>query len=383
MIGHFEPIAIIGGGPSGAFAAECLSRSGHRVILLDDKLAWEKPCGGGLTPKALLRYPFLAEAETQRNWVDSCELISPLGRRVVVCFEQKLAIFSRTVLNGLMLERARQAGAQVIADRVLAIDGEPGRWELCTRSGATCKAGSVVVATGARNPFRAKFSRKFSPQELVITVGYFIPGSSNRIQIRFIPGLEGYIWTFPRRDHFSAGIAGRLSDGRATPELRRLLEEFLDQEGLDYRNAQFYAHILPTPNAATLSDAPFCGDGWAMVGDAAGFVDPITGEGLYYAFRSAELLAEAFAAGCPEKYQQLLGEEILPELTAAAGYSDRFFKGTLFGQPVLERLIQFTDESLKFRALIADLFAGAQAYVTLRGRCYRQLLPVLWEKVAT
>jgi geranylgeranyl reductase family protein len=378
---EFEPIAIIGGGPAGALAAEHLARAGRKVVLFDDKLAWEKPCGGGITPKAFIHYPYLADAEVERNWIDSCELISPNRRRIVVEFEQKLAIYSRKVLNGMMLDRARQAGAELVADHVQAIDGTPGSWRLPLRSGAEVKAAFVVVATGARNPFRARFTRRFLPEELLITVGYYIPGTSHRMQVRFVPDLEGYIWTFPRRDHFSAGIGGRLGD-RTTAELRRILENFLDEEGFAYRGSQFYSHILPAPNAATLNEDPFCGEGWAMIGDAAGFVDPITGEGIYYALRSAELAARAIAAGCPEKYQSLLAEALLPELTAAAGYADRFFCGTLFGQPVLERLVQYTGESRKFRSLIADLFAGAQAYVSLKGRCYQELLPVLWQKVS-
>ena len=70
---------MIGGGPAGAMAAAQLAAAGSQVVLIDEKLAWEKPCGGGLTQKALERYPFLAEAEAERNWVRGCELVSPGG----------------------------------------------------------------------------------------------------------------------------------------------------------------------------------------------------------------------------------------------------------------------------------------------------------------
>ena len=69
----FDSIAVIGGGPAGAMAAAQLAAAGRKVVLIDEKLAWEKPCGGGLTHKALERYPFLAEAEVERNWVRGCE----------------------------------------------------------------------------------------------------------------------------------------------------------------------------------------------------------------------------------------------------------------------------------------------------------------------
>ncbi|HZP16609.1 MAG TPA: NAD(P)-binding protein, partial [Terriglobales bacterium] len=62
-----KPIAILGGGPAGAFAAAELARAGRDVLLFDEKLAWEKPCGGGLTDKAIVRWPFLRDAQVERN----------------------------------------------------------------------------------------------------------------------------------------------------------------------------------------------------------------------------------------------------------------------------------------------------------------------------
>lgn len=382
MNGKDEVTAIVGGGPAGSLAAERLASRGHKVLLIEEKPAWEKPCGGGITAKALLRYPFLADAEVERNWVGNCELISPSGRRVTLTLNQRLAIFSRHVLNGLMMDRARQAGVELCNDRVIHISGQAGDWHLETLGGTKLRAAFVIIATGARNPFRSQFSRPFAPGEMMLAMGYFIPGTSDRLQVRFVPRLEGYIWTFPRCDHFSAGICGKL-DGHTAMDMRHMLEDFLTGEGFDWRGGRFYSHLLPSPTANTLAQAPCCGEGWGMVGDAAGFVDPITGEGLYYAFRSAELLTDAILAGNPAAYQTLLQQDLLPELIAATGYTARFFRGKLFGQPVLERMVQFIGESKKFRELVCDLFAGAQAYVTLRGRCYRQLLPTLWDALAT
>src|SRR5690349_7754741 len=217
-------IAIVGGGPAGAFASALLARSGRRVLLIDEKLAWEKPCGGGITDKALVRYPFLREAEVQRNWVSECEFISPAGRRVCLELDRPVAIFSRYVLNGLMLERARAAETELLRERVTAIGGKAGNWQLTTRAGKI-SADYIVLAAGGRNPFRAQFAQPFKPDDLMATAGYYVRGSSSRMIIKFIPDLAGYIWSFPRLDHFSVGICGRM-DGRSTSELRHILEEF-------------------------------------------------------------------------------------------------------------------------------------------------------------
>src|SRR5271156_1122920 len=115
------PIAIVGGGPAGALAGALLADGGKPVLLFDEKLAWEKPCGGGVTYKALQRYPFLADAgsggnpdsvenhsverhSVERHSVEECELISPTGQRVRFRMPYPVAIFSRLALNGLLLE---------------------------------------------------------------------------------------------------------------------------------------------------------------------------------------------------------------------------------------------------------------------------------------
>src|SRR5260370_12937384 len=97
-----------------------------------------------------------------------------------------------------------------------------------------------------------------------------------------------------------------------------------------------------------------------MAGDAAGFVDAITGEGLYYALRSAELLSQALLANAPESYPVLVKQDFLPELQLAARIADRFYSGHLLGGSVLERMVQLTRLSAPFRDRMRDLFAGTQ-----------------------
>jgi len=152
-----KKVAVIGGGPAGAFAASELARAGREVVLFDEKLAWEKPCGGGLTDKAIARWPFLREAQAERNWISHCELIAPSGRQVSFQLDRQIAIFSRKVLNGLLLDRASQAGAEVRHARVLSIERAASGWSVAT-SAETFSADFVVIATGARNSFRERFS---------------------------------------------------------------------------------------------------------------------------------------------------------------------------------------------------------------------------------
>jgi flavin-dependent dehydrogenase len=371
---HVRPlqrIAIIGGGPAGAFSATELARAGRKVLLFDEKLAWEKPCGGGLTDKALAQWPFLRDAQVERNWVSDCELIAPSGRQVSFRLERHIAIFSRLTLNGLLLERARKAGAQLRRERVLQVDQSASGWAIRTPTGSYA-ADFVVVAAGARNSLRNRFSEPLGPENFMVAAGYYIPGNHHTAQIKFLKGLHGYIWIFPRADHFSAGICGRMK-GKTTAELRRMLEDSLPEFGLNLDGASFYAHIIPSLTPDALRNSSFAGDGWAMVGDAAGFVDAITGEGLYYALRSAELLTEALLANAPEKYSALAKSDFLPELERAARIADRFYGGEWMAGSVVERMIQLTKRSPRFREIMRDLFAGALEYSDLRERVYNAL----------
>jgi flavin-dependent dehydrogenase len=373
-------IAIVGGGPAGAFAGALLAAGGAQVLVFDEKLAWEKPCGGGLTHKALQRYPFLAQDRTGSNLIEHCELLSPSGRRVRFHLRYPLTIFSRLVLNGLLLEQAAQAGAEVRKERVTRIAGTGGDWRLTTSTGEY-RASCLVLAAGARNSFRAQFLAPIAPGDLMVTAGYFIPGRSSLVQIQFLHGISGYIWVFPRPDHLSAGITAKMGE-RSTAELRRILEQWLRDEGLSLKNARFYSHILPAFRARTLETIEVCGERWAMVGDSAGLVDPITGEGLYYALRSAELCAESLLAGQLANYHAHLENEILPELRLAARVSQRFYSGEFLGESVLERMVRFTQQSESFRNLMRDLFAGIQGYRDLRSRLYRTLPSMMAEGLA-
>jgi len=397
-----RPIAIVGGGPAGALAGARLAADGRDVLLFDEKLAWEKPCGGGLTHKALQRYPFLADAGGESNPVESnpvqhCELISPSGRRVRFHLRYPVKIFSRLTLNRLLLERARRSGVELHQERVTRIartgvagagvSGTGEDWQLVTPQ-HEYRASYVMLAAGARNPFRSQFFSPIAPRDLMVTAGYFIPGRSSLMQIQFLKGITGYLWVFPRVDHVSAGITGKMGE-TSTLELRRTLEHWLEkhwqekdglkEHGLALDGARFYSHILPSLRPQTFETLEVCGKDWAMIGDSAGLVDPITGEGLYYALRSAELCAGALLAGRPEDYRAQLEEEVLPELKLAARVSERFYRGQVFGDSILEQMVSLTARSASFRDLMSDLFAGIQGYRDLRARLYRILPAVMAE----
>src|SRR5947209_25545 len=128
-------VAILGGGPSGSFAAERLASAGVQTVVFDEKLAWEKPCGGGLTWKAYSQYPFLQQNETPKKVITETVISAPRSVPVTLALDRPLLIYSRYDLNGLLLDRAQTAGAQIEKDRVLKIERTGSGWNLRTKTG--------------------------------------------------------------------------------------------------------------------------------------------------------------------------------------------------------------------------------------------------------
>jgi flavin-dependent dehydrogenase len=361
-------------------AATLLASKGKDVVLFDEKLAWEKPCGGGVTHKTLQRYPFLSDASSESNAVTNCELSSPSGNKVCIRLQHPVAIFSRFALNGLLLDRAANAGATIRKERITHIERVADHWELRTPHNKF-QASYIILAAGARNSLRSQFLPPISASDLMVTAGYFIPVRTSLMQLQFLKGITGYIWVFPRPDHVSAGIAAKMGE-TTTADLRRTLENWLEKNGFASDGASFYSHILPSLRPQTFEKLEVAGKGWAMIGDSAGLVDPVTGEGLYYALRSAELCAEALLCGRPEDYAESLKPEVIAELKLAGRASERFYHGQIFGDSVLEQMVSLTAKSASFRELMSDLFAGTQAYSDLRARLYRMLPTVMAQGLA-
>jgi flavin-dependent dehydrogenase len=131
--------------------------------------------------------------------------------------------------------------------------------------------------------------------------------------------------------------------------------------------------VLPSPRERTLSERTVLGKNWALIGDAAAWVDPLTGEGLFYAMKSGELLGRSLAEGCPEKYTAWVKAAFSAELEFAARIVRRFYRGSFLGTTVTTRMVQLMRRSAVFRQLMGDIFSGTQDYSSLKRRLWGHL----------
>jgi len=362
-----KTVAVLGGGPAGAMAAAKLASGGIETVLLDEKLAWEKPCGGGLTWKAYDRYPFLLDNSVPKRLVTHTGLDDPRSGRAMIRLSRPLVIYSRKELNALLLDRAAAMGARLLKERVQGIKRSGGGWTVQTRTGPL-SADYVVVAMGARNPLK-EFGSEFAPGDTMTALGYHVDTPQSHIDLQFFPRFEGYSWIFPRCGRASVGIGGK---GESAQTMRRRLEQWMDHRGLPYANAQFYAHMIPALEPGSWANNRVSGEGWMAAGDAAGLVDPVTGEGIYYALRSGEMAAETLLdasiaiANKHLAYRELLRREIMDELEAGSRLAPKLYLRPFLFSGMTARMIQFIRHSPAVSEVMQNLFAGTQSYLDLK-----------------
>lgn len=365
-----KDIAIVGGGPAGSFCGERLANAGFHVTIFDERLAWEKPCGGGLTYKAIETYPFLLDSPKPKRIVRTAELISSRGHRARFEMNRPIVIYARKDLNGLLLDRAVSSGCSVVCSRVTNVDTSSERVRLTT-PGVKHTVDFAVLAAGARNQLLPE-TTPLGASDLEMTLGYFVPTEEDLLKVKFLKQFEGYLWSFPRADHLSVGICAKLGQA-SSAQLRLHLDEFLAQEQIPMDGARLYSHVLPSPQAQTIRNRRIAGKNWAMAGDAAACVDPITGEGLFYALRSGDLLAQSLTEGQPQTYPERLRAAFTADLEFAANIARKVFHGNFVGGAITTRMVQLLNYSPAFRELVRDIFSGSQDYRSLKRRLWGQL----------
>ena len=334
-------------------AAEALARGGASVTVYEEKGQWEKPCGGGLTYKVLERYPFLLASVAPVNYVHQMEMIAPSGAAVRFGLPKPVAVYARSTLNQLLFERAQAAGARTVPDRIVGLEPAGFGWRLCGRQRAY-PCDYLILATGTGSGLRRQLTSDLPPPDYLLTFGYYVPGREEVLRIRFFEDFEGYAFAFPRTDHISVGIGGRC--GRCQmPELRDRLHRFMGECGYPKTGATVFSHLLPSPRACSWGSLTLAGPNWALVGDAAALVDPVTGEGICYAMRSGELAAESLLAGAPESYPGRVWDEFGRLMAQAARLLPHFYRGSALGMGIPALLVRLMARSERFQKLMTDL----------------------------
>jgi flavin-dependent dehydrogenase len=408
-------VLIVGGGPAGATAARELAIAGVSVRLIDRApFPRNKPCGGGISMRVVPRFPYLADAlrEIATHYLSRLYLEGPDRQSAVVTSDAPAALMIRRVeFDTLLLRLAEQAGAEFVprVDIVQARqDGQ--RVTLTARDGRVFEAPIVVAADGVHSIVARRLGinpgwsadavaldmmeetpreqlRDVDPSTLWVAYGYDTRTnaehakhaenkeiSADSADSAFQTPAEGYAYIFPKRDHVNIGIGYVLSHYRehvAKPpyELQREFVATLRARGIvegDSVRNNFTPFIIPV--GGPLREP---GRGRVLVaGDAGGFVNAFTAEGIYYAMVTGQLAARAIVqsgrdpARLARQYRRLVNDEIGIELRDSTLIQRYLFAN----RRRIAHVIDGARREPRITRLILDLAMGRRPYRSVRRR---------------
>jgi geranylgeranyl reductase family protein len=382
-------VVIAGAGPAGAWAACRLARAGARVTLVDGSHPREKPCGGAVTGRALdalgdshlFRSSACGKSDCPLQSIDSARFEYEGRCATVPLPAGALVVASRAAFDGALLDAALNAGASLVPARALDVTADERGVSVRTPKGSI-RAGWIIGADGATSVVRRRLWRPFRRDEISIASGFFARGvTSGEIVVRFEAAPAGYAWSFPRPDHLAVGICAQADEVRGSAALRAWTAEWIRDARLAVSAAlEPYAWPIPSLSEAAIRSERPAGARWMLIGDAAGLVDPITREGIFFALQSAGFAADAILSRADPAavYVGAVRRHIYPELSGAARLKRRFFR-----QGFLSQLVAALAESPAIAAVMADLVAGRQPYRGLRRRLLATLeLGLAWRLIS-
>ncbi len=320
-------LLVIGGGPAGAATAIRAARAGARVTVFEKgPHGRDKVCGDGLTPRAVAALDELDIDISPAHRIDGLRMIAGKTTRELAWpttdrFPNYGAVWPRRLFDTYLIDLAIQAGAEVLFDHEALPVMEGDQVTGVAANGATYAAPLTVLAAGAQGAAAKMLGAERDPNEpfgLAIRAYAESPRHAERhleacLSLRDEHGtpVPGYGWMFPAGDGTVNIGVGALSTMQGFKKLN--LNTLLDQYAAIVNEPWSLGPYLDKPRAWRLpmSSIRRHGAGWVAVGDAAGFVNPMNGEGIDYGLESGTLAADLFLANpstAPDVYDQLVGE---------------------------------------------------------------------------
>ncbi|MBP0483238.1 geranylgeranyl reductase family protein [Sagittula sp. M10.9X] len=375
MARHFDLI-VIGAGPAGAACATTAAKAGLRTALVDRKrFPRDKLCGGGLTGRATGHYARIFGAPlpdvpmTQR---DSFEFHAFGERLDTGEHAPPIHLLMRRDFDADLVERALSAGAMDFTGRSGTLHCEAPAIDL---PGLRLTAPLVVAADGVNSPTAKRlFGAAYDRDRIGFALEVERPGDSGDAPLRIDFGAAewGYGWQFPKADGTTIGLGGVL---RRNPDMKAALNAYLAALGVT-EDLTVKGQFLPF---GAFRAVPGRGR-ILLAGDAAGLVDPITGEGIAHALRSGELAARAairaLAAGAPDSALEVYTDALHPIHSGLR--QARILRQLMFRRPLRPAFLRSFRNSRSLKTEYLRLLAGETEYAAIMAGMARRLPGLAW-----
>ena len=323
---HFDLI-VIGGGPAGAATAIQAARGGASVAIFEKASSGrDKVCGDGLTPRAIGALQKLQIDLEGIHKINGLRMIAGKTRRELEwpsggSFPSYGAVWTRRELDSYLLETASQSGATIFYETEVVPVFEGERVIGVTSGTETWDSDLVVAASGAPGKVaRMLGTERKSDEPYGIAIRTYVESPRHAdhyleasLAMRDSTGtpIPGYGWMFPTGNGTVNLGVGALSTmkGFKKLNLNTLCDLYRDLVADEWEVGPY----LEKPRAWRLpmTSQKRHGNGWAAVGDAAGLINPMNGEGIDYSLESGMLISDLFLSNpqtAPEKYDAIIGE---------------------------------------------------------------------------
>ncbi|CAL2081984.1 geranylgeranyl reductase family protein [Tenacibaculum sp. 190524A05c] len=362
---HFD-VAVIGSGPSGASTAFHLAKKGISTVLIEkEKLPRYKTCGGGFVYRGRKNLPFDISSVIEREFHTVDVFLGNTLHFQTVREEPTITMIMRDSFDNLIVEEAKKQGVTLLEENKLTDISFDNDVAILTTDKNTISAKFVVAADGALSPTAKMAGWTEETRKLIPALEYEIEVPEedfNRLkdQVRFdIDAIPyGYAWNFPKKNHLSVGVA---STKKARINLKKYYQEYLETIGIKtiLKESQHGFQIPIAPRT----------DGFVkrnvfLIGDAAGFADPITAEGISNAIYSGVLVADAISESelnlekASALYEVKLHEKLIPEIKTGLWLAKWFYEQKTIRNVMLKKYGQ------RFSDAMADVFHGDRSYPT-------------------
>lgn len=364
---EFE-VAIIGSGPSGASTAFHLGKQGISTVIIEkETLPRYKTCGGGFVNRGRKNMPFDIDEVIEREFFTVETYFNDNPNKCYFSSKNQpiITMIMRDAFDNLIVEKAKETSVIILENhKLLSIDFQQNKSILKTSQGEI-SAKFVIAADGVLSP-TAKMSgwntetRKLIPAleyEVTVSDADFERLSKNvRFDIDAVP--YGYAWCFPKKNHLSLGV---LTTKKGKINLKEYYQKYLQslhiQEIIKEEAHGFQIPIAPRTDG-------FVKNNVFLIGDAAGFAEPITAEGISNAILSGKYVAEALIESnlqlsvATQLYLEKLHIKLLPELKSGVFLSKFFYNNNPVRNYILNNYGQY------FNNIMVDILHGERPFPT-------------------